>query len=136
MENNKWIYLCILGGILMIIGSTTGDPGFIAELFNIGSKYLGEKAVIPFLVFLVIFKIIALGGGISVIIGAIIVAKNHYKLGKLIIGIGAGLGLFGLLFIITAGLIAGTLIKKLFLMFLGIMRSVNDIDYRLCLIFR
>ncbi len=120
-EYRKWIFTCILGGLLMIIGSVTGDPGFVADLFNISAKFLGERTVIPFLLVLFIFKIVAVGGGISVIIGSILVAMDHYRLGKLIIGIGAGVGFFGLLFIVATGLIAGTLLKKLSLLFLGLI---------------
>ncbi|MFX1259233.1 MAG: hypothetical protein ACFFAN_15370 [Promethearchaeota archaeon] len=51
-----------------------------------------------------------MGGGISVIIGVLFVAKGNYKLGKFIIGFGADFELFGLIFLLIKFLLAGTLI--------------------------
>ena len=58
--------------------------------------------------FLTICIYIALGGGVSVIIGAIIATKT-LGLGKWIIGLGAGMGLIGFIIFIVTGIYAGTL---------------------------
>jgi hypothetical protein len=113
MENKKWIFLCILGASLMIIGSVVGNPTIFTFIFGVAIEYVGPKTESVLFIILNIFSYIALGGGISVIAGAILVMMNRYKIGKLIIWIGAGMGMIGLIvFMIMQG-IEGTLISML-----------------------
>ena len=113
MENKKWIFLCILGGSLMIIGSVIGNPTIFMFIYGVAAEHVGSKTQSVLSVILNIFTYIALGGGISVIGGAIFVMMHRYKIGKLIIWIGAGMGMIGLLvFLILQG-IEGTLISML-----------------------
>ncbi|MFX1426283.1 MAG: hypothetical protein ACFFBE_07510, partial [Promethearchaeota archaeon] len=93
MENKKWIILCIIGGILMIISSTVGSITFFETIFSLLEAVVGEDVANIISLVIQILGYIAIGGGISVIFGAIIVAMEHYRLGKFIIGIGAGMGL-------------------------------------------
>ncbi len=109
MENKKWILVCVLGGILMVLGSILGSTAFFAAIFELASKHVNKEVALVLSWILVIFSYIAMGGGFSVIVGAIIVAKNHYKLGKLVIAIGTGLGLIGLIIFVITGIITGTL---------------------------
>lgn len=110
MENKLWFAICILGGILMIIGSVIGSVSFFAILFEFASKYIGKQYAPTFSIVLTIFGFIATAGGISVICGTIIVALDHYKFGKFVIGLGAGMGLIGLIIFLVTGVIAGTLV--------------------------
>jgi hypothetical protein len=113
MENKKWIFLCILGASLMIIGSVVGNPTIFAFIFGVAVEYVGPKTESVLFIILNIFSYIALGGGISVIAGTTLVIMNQYKIGKLIIWIGAGMGMIGLIvFVIMQG-IEGTLISML-----------------------
>lgn len=112
LENKKWMVLCAIGGVLMLLGSTVGDVGFFATLFAIITSEVPELAPILNLI-LRIFNYIALGGGTSVIIGVIIVALGQYGIGKFIISLGAGLGLIGLIVYFFAGIYAGTLSSEL-----------------------
>jgi hypothetical protein len=113
MENKKWIFLCILGGTLMIIGSVVGNPTIFIFIFEVASEHVGPKTQSVLSVILNIFTYIALGGGISVIGGATFVMMHRYKIGKLTIWIGAGMGMIGLIvFLIMQG-IEGTLISML-----------------------
>ena len=63
--------------------------------------------------------------GILVIVGAIIVAMDHYKLGKFIIMLGAGLGLIGLIIMLITGIIAGTVVEDL----AGIVSTIINGSY-------
>ena len=112
LENKKWMILCAIGGALMLIGSTVGDVGFFATIFAIITSEVPELAPILNLI-LRIFNYIALGGGVSVIIGVIIVAIGKYGIGKFIISLGAGMGLIGLIVYIITGIYAGTLSSEL-----------------------
>ena len=113
MENKKWIFFCILGGSLMIIGSVVGNPTIFMFIYGVAAEHVGPKTQSVLSFILNIFTYIALGGGISVIGGAILVMMHRYKIGKLTIWIGAGMGMIGLIvFLILQG-IEGTLILML-----------------------
>jgi hypothetical protein len=111
MENKKWILLCIVGGILMILSSLVGSISFFETLFSLIKAEVGEDVAKVISVIIQILGYIAMGGGISVIIGALLVALDHYRLGKFIISLGAGLGLIGLIIAFITGLIQGTIVE-------------------------
>jgi len=110
MEDKKWIVLCIIGGLLMLISSVVGSVSFYALVFAEASKRLGPETTLILSIILMIFTIVALGGGISVIIGAILVSREKIGLGKFIIGLGAGMGLIGLIILLITSLLAGTVL--------------------------
>lgn len=105
----KWVLLCILGGILMIISSAVGSVSFFALVFGIASDLLGEEVALALSIVLTIFAIIAALGGVAVIIGVILVTRDKIGLGKFIIGLGAGMGLIGLIIFIISSFMAGVL---------------------------
>ena len=105
----KWVLLCILGGILMIISSAVGSVSFFALVFGIASDLLGEEVALALSIVLTIFAIIAALGGVAVIIGVILVTRDKMGLGKFIIGLGAGMGLIGLIIFIITNFMAGPL---------------------------
>ena len=105
----KWIWLCILGGLLMFISSVVGSVSFFALVFAIASDLLGSEAAFILSIVLTIFAIIAGLGGIAVILGVILVVKDKIGLGKFIIGLGAGMGLIGLIIFIITSIMAGPL---------------------------
>ena len=105
----KWYWICILGGILMIIASIVGSVAFFALVFGIASDLLGSEAAFVLSIILTIFAIIAGLGGVAVIIGVILVIKDKIGLGKFIIGLGAGLGLIGLVIFVITSFMAGPL---------------------------
>ena len=80
MENKKWILICIIGGILMIISSVIGSITFFETLFSLIEADVGEDVAKIISLVIQILGYIAMGGGISVIIGALIVAMDHYRL--------------------------------------------------------
>ena len=99
----KWILVCILGGALMILGEFAGLQLFqlvIGLYFEYGVPYvrnvIGPIPTNALTIFLTIILYIMLGGGISVIVGAILVLIHLHKLGKLIITLGTGTGIFGI----------------------------------------
>ena len=110
MEDKKWIVICIIGGLLMFISSVVGSVSFFALVFSEASKRLGPETALVLSIILMIFTIIALGGGISVVIGAILVSRDKIGLGKFIIGLGAGMGLIGLIIFLITSILAGTVL--------------------------
>ena len=111
MENKKWIILCIIGGILMIISSVVGSIAFFEILFSYIEADVGEDIAKIVSLVIQILGYVAMGGGISVIIGALFVAMDHYRLGKFLISLGAGMGLISLLIAFFSGIYEGTVFE-------------------------
>ncbi len=108
MRNKVSVTFCIIGGILMIIASIVGSAAVYAIIFGYIKERLGGDTGYYMGIVLQICIYIALGGGVSVIIGSLITFKSLSP-GKQIIGLGAGLGLIGFIVFIVTGIIAGTL---------------------------
>jgi len=107
----------------MFISSIVGSASFFALVFDLVSGYLGPAAAATFSIVLQIFTYIAMGGGISVIIGALIVALGSYGIGKFIIGLGAGMGLIGLIIYLITSFIAGSMIADVIGLLLQILNG-------------
>ena len=120
MENKKWIILCIIGGILMIISSVVGSVAFFETLFGLIEDDVGEDVAKIVSLVIQILAYVAMGGGISVIIGALIVSMDHYRLGKFLIGIGAGMGLIILIIFLVSGIFEGSILDDVEGIVLGI----------------
>lgn len=121
----KWVILCIIGGILMFLGSLVGGITIFVIIGEYATEQLGSDIGPAISILLSVLGYIAAAGGIAVIIGAIIVALDRYKLGKLIIGLGAGMGLIGLIIMLITGIMAGTVINDVS----GIASSIINGSY-------
>ncbi|MFX1324457.1 MAG: hypothetical protein ACFE8N_05840 [Promethearchaeota archaeon] len=114
MEDKKWILLCVIGGTLMILGSTVGNINFFETVYGVLEGVLTSQLWLDIIRYgLNIMAFIAAGGGITVIVGAMIVGLGNYRIGKFIIGLGAGLGLIGFIIFITGSIINGSIINDL-----------------------
>lgn len=65
MENKKWIIICIIGGILMLISSVVRNVSFFALIFGIASDILGPESSAMFSLVLQLFSYMVLGGNCS-----------------------------------------------------------------------
>ena len=110
----KWVVMCGLGGILMILGSVTGDVSIYRMVFDIASDYLNGDFAPLFAVVLSILGFIASGGGFTVIVGTGLIAKGYNWIGKFVVGLGAGMGIVGLLILVANGIISGNLLGRIF----------------------
>ena len=109
----------------MILGSLIGSISFFETIFEYLSAEIGEPMANVLSIILQLLAYIAMGGGISVIAGALIVAIDHYRLGKFIIGFGAGMGLIGLITFIVISLIQGAIVAE----FVGIVMGIINGSY-------
>lgn len=125
--DKKWLAVCVLGGGLMIIGSVTGDVSVYRMIFDFVQDYLTEDISTIFSIILTILGIIAAGGGFTVLAGTGIIASGHSGIGKLIIGLGAGMGIIGLIIMLVTGAISGTLTDRIFSIgpgFIGVLLTI------------
>ena len=86
MEHKKGVILCIIGGAVMLISSLTGRVGFLGTILSLLSGFVGPEIQAVIEIILNVFSFIALGGGISVIIGALIAGYSSDFAGRLIVG--------------------------------------------------
>lgn len=113
MEHKKWVILCLIGGILMVLSSLVGSLGFIGTLISLISGILGPEYEQLFSTLVTILTYIAAGGGFSVIVGALIAGYGPDRLGRIVVGLGIGTSLIGLIILLITTLIGGTSIGDL-----------------------
>ena len=106
MRNGLAIALALIGGFLLFQVSWVGSIGFIADIAVYAALYFPAAADVVTLILTILLYIAALGG-IAVIIGGILIAMNRIGTGKFVIGLGAGVGLFGLIITLVEAYLAG-----------------------------
>jgi hypothetical protein len=106
MRNQTPFALCIIGGLLLL------GAGYVDGANSIILVYLlvhAFAALAPFYfiidIILLFLWIIALLGGIAVIIGGFLLTTSHIRLGKFIIAISSGFGLISLILVILCVII-------------------------------
>ena len=109
----------------------------IGLYFEYGVPYvrtiIGPIPTTAVTIFITVILYIMLGGGISVIIGAILVLIHLHKLGKLIITLGTGTGLIGISIFLLIETIIINPIESWFDFGFFILRLLIDL-YFLCII--
>ncbi len=118
MEHKRAVFLCIIGGALMLVGSVIGSLGFIGKLLNLATHYVDPEIEFAIQIVLTVFGYIALGGGISVIVGALIAGFSSDRLGRFLAGLGIGAGLISLIIMLITNFIGGGSINDIPTVFL------------------
>ena len=136
----KWVIITILGGVLMILGTASGLNlfPFLLQLYDsYGIPYVrrvaGRNITMVLAVILRIILIIMAGGGISVIIGSILVLIHLHKFGRLLIILGSGMGLIGSIIFIMWNI---TFARSPAFFFLGLLLDIYFIGVILTIIGR
>jgi len=91
-----------VGGTFLLIAGATGSTGIIGTIIDYLIQNLGGATADLLSLILQALNFIADLGGISVIIGASLIINQRPKIGKIIIGIGAGMGLIGFIIILAS----------------------------------
>ena len=108
MKNQTPFALCLIGGILLIGSHYIGGVNTIVFLwlFLAGILALAPyMAIINIIMFVLLF--IAWSGGAAVIVGGLLLTTSHVRLGKFIIALAAGFGLFSLILVIIWVVLVG-----------------------------
>lgn len=99
--------LAYIGGILLIVAGTTGSLGIIGTVI----EYIIENvdgATAEFLsIVLQILNFVADLGGISVIVGGTFIFYERKRIGKIIVRLGAGMGIIGFGLILASAFLHG-----------------------------
>ena len=94
MENKKVMIVAIFAGILLLISGVSGLAIWEA-IKNFVTTNIIDNYIVQIIFVVLIF--IASLGGLSVIIGGLLIGRDRIRTGKLFISLGAGLGLIGLI---------------------------------------
>jgi len=106
MKNQVPIVLAFIGGFLLFQTAWIGSVGFLDDIANYATTYFPASAEVVTLILNILVYIAGLGG-IAVIIGGILFLMNRIGTGKFVIGLGAGIGLIGLIIMLAEAVIAG-----------------------------
>jgi hypothetical protein len=88
--------IAIIGGILLFISGTAGMVDLLESLRDIIIEFMGDTNGTIENIFWVLI-IIAMLGGISVIVGGYLIWKDHPIAGKIFIILGTSMGIIGLI---------------------------------------
>jgi hypothetical protein len=122
VKNQTPFALCIIGGLLLILANYNYGVNTIVLLYLLlhGMPQLAALYVLIDIVLFVLF-IIAWSGGVAVILGGYLLTTSLVRVGKIIIAVAAGFGLFSLILVVigtyllggmTALLVLGWLISQ------------------------
>jgi len=106
-KNKAAMGVAIVAGLLLLLEGISGFATW-ATIKEFVTDNVTDNEIAIYIFVILIF--IASLGGISVIIGGLLIGKNKVKTGKFIIALGAGLGLIGLIVSIIIGLTEGSFI--------------------------
>ena len=94
-KNRQAMSIAFVAGILLLIAGISGLATW-ETIKDFVTTYVSDNSIVQIVFAILIF--IASLGGISVIIGGLLIGNNKLRTGKLFITLGAGLGLIGLIF--------------------------------------
>jgi hypothetical protein len=105
-RNKQAMVIAIVAGILLLIAGVSGLATW-ETIKDFVTENIIDNVIVQ-IVFAVLIFIASLGG-ISVIIGGLLIGKNSVGIGRFLIALGAGLGLIGLIFSVIVAYMEGNL---------------------------
>lgn len=106
LNNKKAVIIAIIAGILLLISGISGLAAW-ETIKDFVTENIIDNNIVQ-IVFSILI-LIASFGGISVIIGGLLIGKDKKRTGRLFIALGAGMGLIGLLVTIIVAFTQGSL---------------------------
>ena len=99
--------IAVLAGAFLIIANASGSAGILGLAIEFVIVRVGGDVSNFLSQVLDILNDIGSFGGVSVIGGGILIYAERRTIGRFVIGLGAGMGVFGLLFIMGSSLLQG-----------------------------
>lgn len=125
-RNRTAMIIAIVAGIMLFVAGVNGAAGW-ETIKTIVATYITDNNAVQTVFAILIF--IASLGGISVIIGGLLIGKNKVSIGKILLSLGAGMGLIGLIIHTVLDVVAGSFL-------IGTYISVGGIGLILSIIAR
>jgi hypothetical protein len=127
-SSRQWtaIALAAIAGILLLLSGIRGPTGTYQLLQQELPKVTQNQQVLQIVnTVAAILIAISLAGGVSVLAGALLIYKNHVRTAKLLIGLGAGVGIPWLIMLaislITTGQVAAVVAQHSSLGWIGVI---------------
>jgi len=92
----RWVSIVFAAvvGVLLLVSGVRGPIGTYELVRTQLPSVLGNSQFLQVVNFVaLVFIAIALGGGLSVLVGAFLIYRDHVGTGKVFIGLGAGVGI-------------------------------------------
>jgi hypothetical protein len=128
LSRRQWtaIALAIIAGILLLTSGTRGPTGTYQLLQQELPKIIQNQQVLQIAnTIAAILIVISLAGGLSVLAGAILIYKDHVSAAKLLISLGAGVGISWLIMLaislIATGQVAAVIAQHSSLGWIGVI---------------
>ena len=99
--------IAVLAGAFLIIANASGSAGILGLAIEFVIVRVGGDVSNFLSQVLDIHNYVGSFGGVSVIGGGILIYAERRTIGRFVIGLGAGMGVFGLLFILGSSLLQG-----------------------------
>lgn len=106
MKNSVPVAFALIGGFLLIQVGWVGSIGFIDGIATYATTYFPTIAEAINLILTILLYIASLGG-VAVVIGGLLIAISRQSTGKFVIGLGAGIGLIGLIIMLAEVVMTG-----------------------------
>ncbi len=117
VHNYTSLWMCIIGGLLMILSGASGALGYLPQLQEGVSAFHGETFTLSLEIVIGILAMLTAIGGCIVILGGVILTTSHVEAGRIIVMVAMGMGALGLIMslvqLLLAGLLAMPLITQL-----------------------
>jgi hypothetical protein len=128
LDSRRWVatVLSIVVGVLLLVSGIRGPVGTYELVQEQLPLFIENQQVLQVAntVALVLIAI-SLAGGLSVLAGAFLIYKNHIGTGKLLIGLGAGVGIPWLIMLaitlVTSGQVAAVIAQHSTIGWIGVI---------------
>lgn len=99
--------LAYVGGTLLLVAGATGSVGIVGTVIKYLVANLGGATADFLSMVLQVLHFVADLGGVAVIIGGSLILTDRKRIGGLIVGLGAGMGLIGFVLILASAFLHG-----------------------------
>jgi hypothetical protein len=124
----RWVAVALaaVAGVLLLVSGVRGPVGTFELVRERLPMFIENPQVLQVVnAVALILIVISLAGGLSVLAGAFLICKNHVGTGKLLIGLGAGVGIPWLILLavtlITSGQVAAVVAQHSSIGWVGVI---------------
>jgi hypothetical protein len=127
-DGRRWVAVALaaVAGVLLLVSGIRGPAGTYQLVREQLPLFIQNQQVLQIVnTVAVILIAISLAGGLSVLAGAFLIYKNHIGTGKLLIGLGAGVGIPWLIMLaitlVTSGQVAAVIAQHSTIGWIGVI---------------
>jgi hypothetical protein len=112
-HNKTPFFLCLMGGILLILSGASGSIALAQELSDDFGLLFGSEFVISFEIIMGILGLLTSMTGLAVIVGGLVLTTQRVESGRNIVLVAVGTGVLGLVMALIQSAMAGRIMMDL-----------------------